>query len=115
MRTLTILLALSLMLTSCSKSKDSGLGNCLPLENLWLSQKVLELRNCTCETIILSGTYKGQNIYEIRVIDPRCNSVQTVHKQDGTPLFHSGDQVYQDYLKDVKNLKEVWRCSEQNK
>lgn len=115
MRTLTILIALSLTLTTCSKSKDTGLGNCFPIENLWLSQKVLELKNCTCETIILSGTYKGQNIYEVRVIDPLCNSVHSVHKTDGTYLFHSGNEVYQDYLKNVKNLKEVWRCSGQNK
>jgi hypothetical protein len=114
MRTLTILLALSLTL-ACSKNKGTDPGNCFPFEHPWLEQKALELRNCTCETIILSGNYKGQNIYEVRVIDPLCNAIQTVHKQDGTPLFHSGEQVYQDHLQNVKNLKEVWRCSEQNK
>jgi hypothetical protein len=114
MRTLIILLSLSFTL-ACSKNKGNDLGNCIPFESAWLSQKALELRNCTCETIILSGTYNGQNIYEVRVIDPLCNAIQTVHKQDGTPLFHSGDQVYQDYLKNVKNLREIWRCSDQSK
>lgn len=116
MRILSILIAVSLTFLSCSKNKNANEIITCYFPDAWLSAKVQELKNCVCETAILSGTYNSQNIYEIRIVDPLCNGVNTVHSEDGTQLFHSGDRaIYDEYLADVKNLKEVWRCSKQSK
>lgn len=115
MRSLSLILALSITLLACSKDSTEKPQVCF-FPDPWFAAKMEEYKNCVCETIILSGTYKGQRTYEIRGVDPLCNGVNTVHKADGTPLFHSGDQPqYNDYLRHVKELTEIWRCSKQGK
>jgi len=98
------------ILIACSKSvKDEGI-TCFP--ESWLTKKAAELSNCTCKTGIYSGTYHGEQIYEVRIIDPLCNGINVVYNLTGVVLFDSSNQsAYQAYLNSVQGSIEIWNCS----
>ena len=57
------------------------------------------------------ATSLGETVYEIRVIDPLCNGVNSVFKVDGTPVVNSSQQsAYAIYIAGVKNLQQIWKC-----
>lgn len=105
-----VLALLLIVATSCHKQSEPDQEKGLAAE--WLEQRKQALANCTCVTAIYQGTYHSEKIYEIRVIDPLCNGVNQVYKEDGTPLLSSFNQnQYRDYLDDVKNLQMIWKCA----
>ena len=106
-----IILSLFLIVvSSCDKQ------NCIDHEEQttdsgWLEQQKKSLVECTCLTAIYQGTYQGETVYEIRVIDPLCNGVNSVYKADGTPVVNSSQQsAYAIYIAGVKNLQQIWKC-----
>lgn len=107
-------LVLILLLAGCKKSTkeepeiiicpDPGGFN-------WVSAKSQEFSSCTCKVDFAYGVYNNTPVIEIRIIDPLCNGINIVYKQDGTALLSSTDQVaYQKYLSEVKDMRVIWTC-----
>ncbi len=105
------LLILTLASAGCRKSM-SGCYQSNPLEELeWLRQKKEQLSNCICLTQIIESTYQGQTVFEVRLVDPKCDGINTVYKCDGSVLTDSGSQNgYQSYLSGMKHSKKIWAC-----
>ena len=107
---LVILSLLLIVISSCDKQ------NCIDHEELvtdsgWLEDQKKSLVDCTCLTAIYQGTYQGATVYEIRVIDPLCNGVNSVYRVDGTPVVNSSQQsTYAIYIASVQNLQQIWKC-----
>src|SRR5688572_12739696 len=107
---LFIVSLLLIVISSCDKQ------NCLDADELatdsgWLEEQKKSLVDCTCLTAIYQGTYQGGTVYEIRVIDPLCNGVNSVYKIDGTPVVNSSQQsAYAIYIASVQNLQQIWKC-----
>lgn len=112
MRYLFTCLVMILLITACNKQqKDTDMVDCPEPHTSWLEQKKHELSPCTCLVAIYEGTYRNETVYEIRVTDPLCNGINSVHKQNGLYLFHGQDAAYQSYLTEVQNLRVIWTCS----
>ena len=105
------ILSLLLIFTwSCTKPYRTGSEEQIT-NYVWLSQQKQALDNCTCLTAIYQGTYQAQTIYEIRVIDPLCNGINSVFYVDGSPLVNSSQQsAYAAYIAGVQNLQQIWKC-----
>src|SRR5687767_7548322 len=101
---------LVIVFSSCNKQ------NCLDTQELvtdsgWLEEQKKSLVECTCLTAIYQGTYLGETVYEIRVIDPLCNGVNSVYKVDGTAVVNSSQQsAFAIYIASVQNLQQIWKC-----
>lgn len=107
-------LALILLLAACNKSEkdDTYIEICLdPGGFNWVGAKSQEFSSCTCKVDFVYGVYNNTPVIEIRIIDPLCNGINIVYKQDGTALLSSTDQVaYQKYLSEVKDTRVIWTC-----
>ena len=111
MRQLIIVIVVS-GLIACSKTGKENDPFVTCIDNSWLAQQKTSLADCTCLTGIYQGTYLGQPVLEIRIIDPLCNGINVVYKPDGTTILHSGDQAaYESYLSTAKNLQLIWSCT----
>ena len=111
MRQLIIIIVASVF-GACSKTGEEKDPFVTCIDNSWLAQQKASLTNCTCLTGIYQGTYLGQPVVEIRIIDPLCNGINVVYKPDGTTILHSGDQAaYESYLSTAKNLQLIWSCT----
>lgn len=111
MRYLFTCLVMILMITACNKQQKDMVDCPEPHMSSWLEQKKQELSPCTCLVAIYEGTYRNETVYEIRVIDPLCSGINSVHKVNGVFLFHGQDAAYQSYLAGVQNLHVIWTCS----
>ena len=109
---LTIIIGLTAILFSCSKSQKAKDPVAICPDNTWLTQKQSELSNCTCLTAIYQATYLGQVVFEIRGIDPLCNGINVVYQSGGSVILNSGDPAkYQSYLASVQNMQLIWTCT----
>lgn len=112
-------LFLILLLAACKKSgKDEPyIATCPdPGGFNWVSAKSHEFSSCTCKVNFVYGVYNNEPVIEIRIVDPLCNGINIVYKQDGTELLSSTDQeAYQKYLDEVKDTRVIWTCEKPGK
>ena len=106
-----IILSLFLIVVSSCDKQNCIVHEELATDSGWLEQQKQSLVDCTCLTAIYKGTYQGETVYEVRVIDPLCNGVNSVYKVDGTPVVNSSQQsAYAIYIVSVQNLQQIWKC-----
>lgn len=108
---LPVLMILCFSMGSCRKSISSCYSN-NPLEELeWLRQKKQQLSNCQCLTQIIESSYQGKTVFEVKLVDPKCDGINIVYQCDGTVLTDAGNQAaYQTYLSEKKSSKIIWAC-----
>lgn len=111
MRYLFAAIVMIVLASSCNKQeKHTDMVTCLT-QYPWLEQKKKELSPCTCLVAIYEGRYRNEKIYEIKVTDPLCNGINSVHRENGIYLFHGQDAAYQSYLNEVQDLHMIWTCT----
>jgi len=113
MRQLLAVVLLSLTISCSKKDDDSQIIICTgPDYPSWLIEKTESLSSCVCETAILIGTYKNQQVVEQRLVAPLCNGINVIYSYSGSVLFTSqNQQEYNKYRDGVAGLQEIWRCS----
>lgn len=113
MRKLLTIFLLTLTL-ACSKSNKDPLKVICLNENYpsWLEEKMKSLSSCECETAFFAGSYKGQTVFEQRLVSAICDGIDIVYNDKGKELFTTmNNEEYKKYTAEVKNLHEIWRCS----
>lgn len=109
---LVLLLLTSLAFISCEKEKSTCYGKD-PFAMNWLQQKKQEFSNCTCLAQIRECEYKGQTVFECRIIDPLCLGINTVYRCDGSLLLSSADYMaYEDFMNKATSSRLIWQCDE---
>ncbi len=108
---LPVLLVFTIVFGGCRKSMPDCYNN-NPLEELeWLRQKKEQLSSCVCLTQIIESRYEGNTVFEVKLVDPKCDGINIVYRCDGSVLTDSGSQAaYQSYLSGKRSSKIIWAC-----
>lgn len=77
-----------LVLAGCNDSPETNACTEIGTNIPWLNNLKNSIKNCTCQTSVVRGTYNNQTVFYITITDPACNFA-------GTPTLYTceGEKV----------------------
>lgn len=82
MKSWILSLLIILALAGCSDAPGENACTEFGTNVFWLTSLKNSIRNCTCQTSLVRGTYDDQTVFYITITDPACNFT-------GTPILYN--------------------------
>lgn len=115
MKNLLALFSILLLSVSC-ECEDDKKSSCKsqdPIDQSWFEELKSSLDNCSCQTSIMKGTYKGsKTIFFVLMNDPLCNGVGAISLFDCSGKLITMTKDIHEFVENVHIDSTLYTCED---